>query len=64
MHLSVALRNSAAGLSNIAGIYAVMRAAGGGDGVFTRETHTKRQTTQHGCLPGLLGDGDKGIEIL
>jgi hypothetical protein len=28
------------------------------------ETHTKRQATQHGCLPSLLGDGYKGIEIL
>ncbi len=28
------------------------------------ETHTKRQATQHGCLPSLLGDGDKGIEIV
>ncbi len=27
------------------------------------ETHTKRQATQHGCLPSLLGDGNKGIEI-
>jgi hypothetical protein len=25
---------------------------------------TKRQATQHGCLPSLLGDGDKGIEIV
>ena len=23
------------------------------------EKHTKRQATQHGCLPSLLGDGDK-----
>jgi hypothetical protein len=29
-----------------------------------RETHTKRHATQHGCLPNLLGDGDKGIEIV
>jgi hypothetical protein len=28
------------------------------------ETHTKRQATQHGCLPSLLGHGDKGIEIV
>jgi hypothetical protein len=28
------------------------------------ETHTKRQATQHGCLPSLLGDGDKVIEIV
>ncbi len=28
------------------------------------ETHTKRQATQHGCLPSLLGDRDKGIEIM
>jgi hypothetical protein len=27
-------------------------------------THTKRQATQHGCMPRLLGDGDKGIEML
>jgi hypothetical protein len=26
------------------------------------ETHTKRQVTQHGCQPSLLGGGDKGIE--
>jgi hypothetical protein len=26
--------------------------------------HTKRQANQHGCLPRLLGDGDKGIEIV
>ncbi len=23
----------------------------------TRDTHTRRQATQHGCLPSLLGDG-------
>jgi hypothetical protein len=28
------------------------------------ETHTKRQATQHGSLSSLLGDGDKGIEIV
>jgi hypothetical protein len=28
------------------------------------ETHTKRQATQHGCLPGLLGDGDNRIKIV
>ncbi len=28
------------------------------------ETHTKRQAAQHGCLFSLLGDGDKGIEIV
>jgi hypothetical protein len=27
-------------------------------------THTKRQATQRSCLPSLLGDGDKGIEIV
>ncbi len=29
------------------------------------DTHTKRKSTQHGCLPTdqLVGDGDKGIEI-
>jgi hypothetical protein len=26
------------------------------------ETHMKRQATQHGILPGLLGDGDKRIK--
>ncbi len=26
----------------------------------TREKHTERQATQHGCLPSLLGDRDKG----
>jgi hypothetical protein len=25
---------------------------------------TKRQATQHGCLPRLLGDGDKEIKIV
>ncbi len=30
----------------------------------TAETHSKRQATQHGCLPSVLGDGDKGIEIV
>jgi hypothetical protein len=29
---------------------------------FRPETHIKRQVTQHGCLPSLLGDGDKGNE--
>jgi hypothetical protein len=28
------------------------------------ETHTKRQETEHGCLPSLLGDREKGIEIV
>ncbi len=28
------------------------------------KTHTKRQATRHGYLPSLLGDGDKGIEIV
>jgi len=31
---------------------------------FYPETHTKRPATQHGCLPSLLGDRDKGIEIV
>ncbi len=31
---------------------------------FNIETLTKRQATQHGCLPSLLCDGDKGIEIV
>jgi hypothetical protein len=29
-----------------------------------RDAHTKRQATQHGCLPSLLGNGDRGIEIM
>jgi hypothetical protein len=29
-----------------------------------KETHTKRHATQHDCLPSLLSDGDKGIEIV
>jgi hypothetical protein len=28
------------------------------------ETPTKRQATQHGCLPSFLCDGDKGIETV
>ncbi len=28
------------------------------------ERHTKRHVTQHGSLPSLLGDGDKGIRIV
>jgi hypothetical protein len=28
------------------------------------ETHTKRQATQHDCLPSLMNDGDKRIEIV
>ncbi len=31
---------------------------------FVPETHTKRQATQHDCLPSLQGDWDKGIEIV
>ncbi len=27
-------------------------------------TLSKRQATQHGCLPALLGDGDKGMGIV
>ncbi len=30
----------------------------------SRQRHKKRQATQHGCLTSLLGDGDKGIEIM
>ncbi len=30
----------------------------------TPETQTKRQVTLHDCLPSLLGDGDKWIEIV
>jgi hypothetical protein len=33
-------------------------------GRFKPDTHTKRQATQHGCLPSLIGDGDRGIEIV
>jgi hypothetical protein len=29
-----------------------------------QETHTMRQATQHGWLASLLGDGDKGTEIV
>ncbi len=29
-----------------------------------RETHTKRQATQHGCLASLLGDWENRIEIV
>jgi hypothetical protein len=29
-----------------------------------RDTYYKRQATQLDCLPSLLGDGDKGIEIV
>jgi hypothetical protein len=28
------------------------------------DTHTKRQATQHDCLPCLLGDGDKRNDIV
>jgi hypothetical protein len=28
------------------------------------ERHAKRQVTQHGSLPSLLDDGDKGIQIV
>jgi hypothetical protein len=28
------------------------------------ETLSKRQATQHGCLPSLLGDRNNGIEIV
>ncbi len=27
--------------------------------LFWQEKHIKRQATRHGCLPRLLGDGDK-----
>jgi hypothetical protein len=30
----------------------------------SRETHIKRQVTQHGCLSSMLGDGDRVIEII
>jgi hypothetical protein len=36
------------------------RFAGAGGG----ETLTMRQATQHGCLPSLLGERDKVIEIV
>jgi hypothetical protein len=30
-----------------------------------KQRHTlKRQAFQHGCVPSLLGDGDKGMEIV
>jgi hypothetical protein len=29
---------------------------------FLPETHSKRKGTQHGCMPSLLADGDKGME--
>jgi hypothetical protein len=29
-----------------------------------QKAHTKRQATQHGCLPGFLDIGDTGIEIV
>ncbi len=32
--------------------------------VFIPETHTKRQVSQHDCLPSLLGNVDKWIEIV
>jgi hypothetical protein len=28
------------------------------------ETYTNRQASHHGCLPSLLSDGEKGIEIV
>ncbi len=28
------------------------------------EKHTSKQVTHHDCLPSLLGDGDKGMEIV
>ncbi len=31
---------------------------------FQLESHIKRQATQQGCLSSLLGDGDKGSEIV
>jgi hypothetical protein len=33
-------------------------------GQWRPEIHTNRQVTQHGCLPNLLGDRDKGIYIV
>jgi hypothetical protein len=27
--------------------------------LYPTETHTKRQATQHGCLPSLLGDANE-----
>jgi hypothetical protein len=35
-----------------------------GSSVRQPETHIKRQAAQHGCLPSLLGDRDKGTEIM
>jgi hypothetical protein len=33
-------------------------------GVVLVKDANKRQATQHGCLPRLLGEVDKGIEIV
>jgi hypothetical protein len=33
-------------------------------GYWKPEIHANRQVTQHGCLPNLLGEGDKGIYIV
>ncbi len=30
----------------------------------TRDMYTKRPATEHGYLPCLLGDGDKGMELV
>jgi hypothetical protein len=31
---------------------------------FYQRLNSKKQATQHGCLPSWLGDGDKGIKIV
>jgi hypothetical protein len=42
-----------------------IRSPGGGGGWKDPETHTNRQATMHDdCLPSLLGDGDKLIEMV
>jgi hypothetical protein len=37
---------------------------GGGGGDMTIQTLTKRQATQHGCLPSLLDDGTKQLKYV
>jgi len=43
-------------LSPVKGVFSMACLWGG------PKTHIKRQATQHGCLPSLLGDGYKGSE--
>jgi hypothetical protein len=30
----------------------------------SRDTHKRQATYKHGCLPSMMGHGDKGIEIM